>query len=63
MDMFSEDITFCANMQCKDAECYRNPMQIKLDIPHVYSLFPQCEKWSYDGAKWLSDQIKEEIQL
>lgn len=63
MDMFSEDITFCANIQCEDMDCYRNPMMIKLDIPHAYSLFPKCKKWSADGAKWLTDQIKEEVQL
>ena len=58
--MFSEDITFCANSNCENIECYRNPKRIKLNIPHAYALFSQCEKWSDDGAKWLTDQIKEE---
>lgn len=42
--MPSEDITFCANRNCCDMNCYRNPKHIKLDIPHSFALFDKCEK-------------------
>ena len=55
--MASEDITFCANMNCLDTECFRNPKNIKLLIPHSFSLFPNCKKWDNNGANWLTEQI------
>lgn len=54
----NEDITFCANYNCGDMGCMRNPKHIKLPIPHSFSLFPKCEKWSYKGAEWLTEQMK-----
>lgn len=61
--MFGEDITFCANLDCEKLDCYRSPKNIKRDIPHAYALFPQCKNWDENGAKWLTDRIKEEEQL
>lgn len=55
----SEDITFCANFNCSDTSCMRNPKNIRLLIPHSFSLFTKCEKWSYKGAEWLTEQIKD----
>lgn len=55
--MASEDITFCANQNCSDMSCYRNPKHIKLRIPHSFALFSNCPKWNDNGAKWLTDQI------
>ena len=52
-----EDITFCANLNCADMSCYRNPKHIKLDIPHNFALFNKCEKWNKSGAQWLVEQI------
>lgn len=49
----SEDITFCANENCKYTKCERNPKHIKLPIPHSFAMFTQCEKFSFDGARWL----------
>lgn len=56
--MGSEDITFCANFNCSDTSCYRNEKNIKMPIPHSFGLFPDCPKWQYSGANWLTNQIK-----
>lgn len=54
MGWFSDDITFCANKECCDTSCHRNPANIKHnDIPHSFTLFVQCEKWNEEGAAWL----------
>lgn len=61
---FSDDITFCANKKCKDKSCYRNPKNIKhRGIPHSFSMFIQCEKWSDDGAEWLMEQCPEWVDM
>lgn len=57
--MSSEDITFCANRNCCDMNCYWNPKHIKLDIPHSFALFDKCEKWNKGGAYWLTSQIED----
>lgn len=54
--MASEDITFCANQNCSDMDCYRNPKHIKLRISHSFALFSNCSKWNDNGAKWLMEQ-------
>lgn len=56
--MGSEDITFCANFNCSDTSCYRNEKNIKMPIQHNFGLFPNCQKWRYSGANWLTNQIK-----
>lgn len=56
--MGSEDITFCANLNCPDTSCFRNGKNIKMPIPHTFGLFTKCPKWRHDGANWLTDQIK-----
>jgi hypothetical protein len=53
----SEDITFCANEACDYLKCERNPKHIKLKIPHSFSLFPCCPRWSDVGAKWLDEAV------
>lgn len=53
----SEDITYCANLNCTDMSCPRNEKHIKLRIPHSFGLFDDCPKWNMSGAKWLTDQI------
>lgn len=58
--MASEDITFCANENCEDMKCYRNPKHIKLPIPHSFALFEQCPKWKTKGAEWLTKQMNKE---
>lgn len=58
--MPNEDITFCANKNCGDMKCYRNPKHIKLPIPHSFALFTQCEKWTDKGAEWLTKQMDKE---
>ena len=55
--MSSEDITFCANRNCGDINCYRNPKRIKTQNPHSFALFPACDKWNKSGAQWLTNQI------
>ena len=57
--MASEDITFCANKGCKDMKCERNMKHIRLLIPHSVALFPDCQKWKPDSAKWLTKQLEE----
>ena len=57
--MPNEDITFCANRNCCDMNCYWNPKHIKLDIPHSFALFDKCEKWNKGGAYWLMSQIED----
>ena len=57
--MSSDDITFCANRNCCDMNCYRNPKHIKLDILHSFALFPKCEKWNKSGAQWLTEQLED----
>ena len=54
--MSSEDITFCANRNCGDTSCYRNPKRIKSQNPHSFALFPGCDKWNKSGAVWLTMQ-------
>ena len=49
----SEDITFCADKSCKCMKCDRNPKHIKLPTPHSFAIFMQCEKFNFDGARWL----------
>lgn len=61
--MPSEDITFCANQNCMDMNCRRNPKHIKLNIPHSFALFSQCPKWNDNGARWLISQMDKEVQL
>ena len=57
----SEDITFCANRDCADMKCHRNPKHICiLDIPHSFALFDKCPKWSHVGAAWLIKQMEGE---
>lgn len=60
MGWFSDDITFCANKNCMDRKCYRNPKNIKHHIPHSFALFTECEKWSDRGAEWLTKQMDKE---
>ena len=55
--MPSEDITFCANNNCSDMNCYRNLKHIKLAIPHSFACFRDCSKWCEGNAKWLTSQI------
>lgn len=55
----SEDITFCANHNCNDMDCMRNPKHIKLPIWHSFSLFPKCPKWSNKGSERLTEQIND----
>lgn len=59
--MPSEDITFCANRNCTDMKCHRNPKHIRIfNIPHSFALFDKCPKWSYVGAAWLIKQMEGE---
>lgn len=58
--MASEDITFCANKNCRDMNCYRNPKHIKLLIDHSFSMFTNCPKWKDAGDKWLIKQMENE---
>lgn len=58
--MSSEDITFCANKECCDQKCERNPKRIRLPIPHSFAFFSACPKWKEKGAAWLKKQIGEE---
>lgn len=61
MSWFNDDITFCANKNCKDESCYRNPKNIKyIDIPHSFALFTECEAWDDKGAEWLTKEIVKE---
>lgn len=55
----SEDITFCANFNCGDMDCVRNPKRIRLPIPHSFCLFTKCEKWPYKGAERLTELFKD----
>lgn len=58
MAWVSDDITFCANKECKDKSCYRNPKHIMHDdIPHSFAMFTECEKWDDKGAEWLTKQM------
>ena len=58
--MASEDITFCANKDCNDMKCHRNPKHIRIhDIPHSFALFTQCPKWKDNGAWWMTRQLEE----
>ena len=61
--MVSEDITFCANRNCTDMECERNPKHIKLPIPHGFALFPDCDRWNVSGAQWLTKQMEDADEL
>lgn len=65
MGWFSDDITFCANKECDDVRCCRNPKNIKhIDIPHSFALYTRCWKWDDKGAKWLTEQMdKEELNV
>lgn len=60
--MFREDITFCANSDCKDLTCKRNMKNIKTDIPHSFSIFQGCPKWREANAVWLTKQMEREEQ-
>lgn len=60
MAWFGDDITFCANKNCKDKGCYRNSKHIMHDnIPHSFALFTECEKWDDKGAEWFMKQMDE----
>lgn len=61
MSWFSDDITFCANKNCEDRSCYRNPKNIKHDdILLSFAMFTDCEKWNDKGAEWLTKQMDKE---
>ena len=55
----SEDITFCANYNCEDIGCERNPKNIRLPIPHTFALYTDCQKWNNNGADWFIKQMEE----
>ena len=55
----TEDITFCANQNCTDMKCMRNPAHIKLRIPHSFALFSECPNWNDNGAKWFTKQVND----
>lgn len=58
--MASEDITFCANRECSELKCDRNPKRIRLQIPHSFSAFESCRYWRWKGAQWFADAVKQE---
>lgn len=49
--MASETIIFCANQNCKNLRCYRNPKHSTLNIPHTFALFSNCPRWNSNGGK------------
>lgn len=55
----TEDLSLCANFNCGDMSCIRNPRRANLLIPHSFCLFSKCEKWPYKGAESLTEQIKD----
>lgn len=59
--MASEDIAFCANIGCADIKCERNPKNILQPIPHSFALFTDCPKWINGNARWLTEQIEEDV--
>lgn len=56
--MGNEGIVFCANLNCSDTLCYRNGKNIRMPIPHIFGLFPDCQKWRCGCSNWPMDQIK-----
>lgn len=59
MGWMSEDITFCVNVNCTNIKCRRNPKNIKLNIPHSFSRFEQCENWDEDGVTRMKKKDEE----
>lgn len=42
----SDDITFCFNNKCRNADCERNPKNIKVPYrDHSFAFFKECEYW------------------
>lgn len=61
MSWFGDDITFCANKNCDNLDCYRNSKNITYTgIPHSYALFTDCDLWDDTGAAWLTSQMNKE---
>lgn len=59
MGWFSEDITFCVNVGCTNLDCKRNTKNIKLNIPHSFSRFEQCENWNEDSVSKMMKKNEE----
>ena len=51
--MVDNNITFCANKNCKDMNCIRNCNGVKLDKYSNFAMFTECEKWDDAGAEYM----------
>lgn len=58
----SDDITFCYNTKCRNAECERNPKNILIPYrEHSFGFFEDCENWDVPEVYYSAQKSEDEV--